>query len=73
VAGARRILRASARVDRIDQRIVRVTVVVAVIVPLAPVILSVTVVRLALPCAFTVSVELVPVALEGLNVPVTPD
>jgi hypothetical protein len=71
--GARRILRASARVDRIDQRIVSWTVVVAIVVPLVPVIVSVTVLRDALPDALTVSVELAPVAFAGLNVPTTPD
>ena len=45
----------------------------AIVVPLVPVIVSVTVLRDALPDALTVSVELAPVAFAGLNVPTTPD
>ena len=48
--------------------------VVAVGAPaLVPVIVSVKVPRCALPAAMSVSVELVPVTVDGLNVPVTLD
>ena len=60
--------------NQIGQRTVRVTVVVAVGAPaLAPVIVKVTVVRCALSAALIVSVEPVPVTVDGLNVPVTPE
>src|SRR5437868_6899010 len=72
--GARRVAPHERRMNQIGQRTVRVTVVVAVGAPaLAPVIVKVTVVRCALSAALIVSVEPVPVTVDGLNVPVTPE
>jgi hypothetical protein len=59
-------------VSHTTQRMVSDTVAFAVGAPaLVPVIVSVNVLRWALPGALIVSVELVPVTVEGLNVPTT--